>query len=89
MPVPRKVWLQTFGGDAGRLCAPPHHGPSVGVVEPLAVELRQAAAVWSILDGLEQGPVSANRARTTYSVRSLRFRHVINGSLAFDLPADT
>jgi len=30
------------------------HSASVGAVEPFAVELRLAAAVWPILDGLEQ-----------------------------------
>jgi hypothetical protein len=44
-----------FGGDAGRPHAPAHHLPGVDPIEPLAVKLRLAGAVWSVFDGLEEG----------------------------------
>src|SRR5262249_12363981 len=40
--------------DASLPGATAHHSPSIVSVEPLTIELRLAAAVWPILDGLEQ-----------------------------------
>jgi len=52
MPVPRKAWLQTCVEMPATLA---RLRTMAQALEPPTVELRQAAAVWPILDGLELG----------------------------------
>src|SRR5215472_6766545 len=69
-----------FGGDAGGLGAPAHHSPSVGAVEPLAIELRLPTAVGANLDGPEEGdPPSIREPGTLYIFGQVAVERVMTG----------
>ena len=58
------------------------HSPSVGAVEPFAVELRLATAVWPILDGLEQRhPPSLGQPGTLDVFGEVTLQRVMAGHL--------